>query len=82
LKKKKKTLTEEREKLYLLLSPSAQNYYLNMQKKFASTGVAILKGQVCQGCFMALPTALLQTIVEEGKTNVCDSCGRILYLPD
>ncbi len=45
-------------------------------------GVAIVRNQVCTGCHMKLPIGTINTLMQGGDIQLCDSCGRYLYLPD
>src|SRR5258705_12171616 len=45
-------------------------------------GVAIVRNQVCGGCHMLLPIGTINTMMQGHDFQLCDSCGRYLYLPD
>ncbi len=45
-------------------------------------GVAIVRNQVCTGCHMRLPIGTINTLMQGGDIQLCDTCGRYLYLPD
>lgn len=45
-------------------------------------GVAVVRNQVCTGCHMRLPIGTINTLMQGNDIQVCDSCGRYLYLPD
>jgi predicted nucleic acid-binding Zn-ribbon protein len=45
-------------------------------------GVAIVRNQVCTGCHMRLPIGTINTIMHGQDIQICDTCGRYLYLPD
>ncbi len=45
-------------------------------------GVAVVRNQVCTGCHMRLPIGTVNTLMQGGDIQLCDSCGRYLYLPD
>jgi predicted nucleic acid-binding Zn-ribbon protein len=42
-------------------------------------GVAAVRGRVCQGCFMTLPTSAVPRTEAGESLGLCQSCGRILY---
>jgi predicted nucleic acid-binding Zn-ribbon protein len=44
-------------------------------------GLAPVINQVCTGCHMRLPLAVIMTLKHEQDIQLCDSCGRYLYLP-
>ena len=45
-------------------------------------GVAIVRDQVCTGCHMRLPIGVITTLMHGRDVQLCDTCGRYLYLPD
>jgi predicted nucleic acid-binding Zn-ribbon protein len=44
-------------------------------------GVAIVRDQVCTGCHMRLPMGVIMTLMHARDIQICDTCGRYLYLP-
>lgn len=44
-------------------------------------GVAIVRDQVCSGCHMRLPIGTIMTLKRGQDIQLCESCGRYLYLP-
>ena len=44
-------------------------------------GIAVVRNQVCTGCHMRLPIGVITTLMRGEDIQVCDSCGRYLYLP-
>ena len=44
-------------------------------------GVAIVRNQVCTGCHMHLPIGVIMTLKHAQDIQLCESCGRYLYLP-
>ncbi len=45
-------------------------------------GVAVVRNQVCTGCHMRLPIGTINTLMQGNDIQLCDTCGRYLYLPD
>ena len=45
-------------------------------------GVAVVRNQVCTGCHMRLPIGTTNTLMQSQDVQLCDTCGRYLYLPD
>ncbi len=45
-------------------------------------GVAVVRNQVCTGCHMKLPIGTINTLMQGTDIQLCDTCGRYLYLPD
>jgi len=43
-------------------------------------GVAQVRNQVCAGCHMRLPIGVITTLMQDRDIQLCDSCGRYLYL--
>ena len=43
-------------------------------------GVAVVRNQVCTGCHMRLPVGVINTLMQDKDIQLCDSCGRYLYL--
>jgi len=44
-------------------------------------GLAAAINQVCTGCHMRLPLAVIMNLKRGHDIQLCDSCGRYLYLP-
>ena len=44
-------------------------------------GVAAVHGQVCSGCHMQVPLGVVMTIRRGEDIQLCENCGRYLYLP-
>jgi len=44
-------------------------------------GVAIVREQVCTSCHMRLPIGVIMTLMHGQDIQLCESCGRYLYLP-
>ena len=45
-------------------------------------GVAVVRNQVCSGCQMRLPMGVITTLMRNADIQICDNCGRYLYLPE
>ena len=45
-------------------------------------GVAIVRNQVCTGCHMHVPIGLITVLMRGEDIQLCENCGRYLYLPD
>jgi predicted nucleic acid-binding Zn-ribbon protein len=43
--------------------------------------LAVVRNQVCSGCHMRLPIGTINTMLQGHELQLCDSCGRYLYLP-
>ena len=45
-------------------------------------GVAAVRNQVCTGCHMRVPIGVVTTLMHDTDIQICESCGRYLYLSD
>jgi len=45
-------------------------------------GLVPVVNQVCTGCHMRVPLAVIMTLKHQQDLQLCDNCGRYLYLPD
>ena len=45
-------------------------------------GVAVVRNQVCTGCHMHVPIGQITMLMRGEDVQLCESCGRYLYLPD
>ena len=45
-------------------------------------GVAAVRNQVCTGCHMRVPIGVVTTLMHDTDIQICESCGRYLYLAD
>jgi predicted nucleic acid-binding Zn-ribbon protein len=45
-------------------------------------GVALVRNQVCTGCHMRLPIGTINTLMQNQDIQLCDTCGRYLYLEE
>lgn len=45
-------------------------------------GIALVRNQVCTGCHMRLPIGTINTLMQNRDIQLCDTCGRYLYLAE
>ena len=45
-------------------------------------GLALVRDQVCTGCHMHVPIGQITVLMRGEDIQLCESCGRYLYLPD
>ena len=45
-------------------------------------GIALVRNQVCTGCHMHVPIGQITVLMRGEDIQLCESCGRYLYLPD
>jgi len=46
------------------------------------TGLAAVRHQVCMGCHMRIPIGAIIRLMHAEDVQLCDNCGRYLYLPN
>ena len=44
-------------------------------------GIAVVRNQVCTSCHIHLPIGVIMTLMHGRDIQLCESCGRYLYLP-
>ena len=54
------------------------NQYKTIRNK-RGTGIVQVKGLVCGGCNMIIPTFMIDKLNDNNEILYCESCGRILY---
>ncbi|MFQ6057616.1 MAG: zinc ribbon domain-containing protein [Anaerolineae bacterium] len=54
--------------------------YEELRRKKGGRGVALLVGELCQGCGVTLPTSQIQQARQSQDLAFCSNCGRILYV--
>ncbi len=72
-------LRKARAQLLAQLEPSHVQHYESMQKRYGRA-VAPVTGDMCLGCFAAVPRVYRSTLYED-RVRMCQNCGRILYFP-
>lgn len=45
-------------------------------------GLTVVRNQVCTGCYMHVPIGQITVLMRDEDIQLCESCGRYLYLPD
>lgn len=45
-------------------------------------GVAPLRNQICTGCHIGVPVAVVMNLKHAEDVCMCENCGRYLYLPE
>jgi len=76
----KKVVEWQREKVEVLkvADPGVLRLYESLKKK-RGFAIALVKQEVCQGCFMRIPPQLYNEILKNEKIYTCPNCQRILY---
>jgi predicted nucleic acid-binding Zn-ribbon protein len=63
------------------ISPQVLGHYDRLMVR-GKKGITAVRGQTCTGCHMRLPIGVISTLMKETDIQLCDSCGRYLYLPE
>jgi hypothetical protein len=63
------------------IPPQILGHYDRLVAK-GKKGVAAVRNQVCTGCHMRVPIGVVTTLMHDTDIQLCDSCGRYLYLSD
>jgi predicted nucleic acid-binding Zn-ribbon protein len=66
--------------LRALIPPQIMGHYDRLIAR-GKKGVAVVRNQVCTGCHMKLPIGTINTLMQGQDIQLCDTCGRYLYLP-
>jgi hypothetical protein len=45
-------------------------------------GIAVVRNQVCTGCHMHVPIGQINVLMRGEDIQLCETCGRYLYLPE
>ena len=45
-------------------------------------GVAVIRNEVCTACHMHVPRGVVLTLMRGEDIQLCENCGRYLYLPE
>ncbi len=75
-------LKKEREELAGAVPVEALELYDRIFKKKGDCAVAPLTGEMCGGCHMKVVIGTIQSVKQGEGLTQCESCGRILYLPE
>ncbi len=70
-------LEAARARLEERIEPRWRHAYERAQRRYGRAVVPV-KGRVCQGCFVTLPTS---AIAGMEVLSMCEHCGRILFRP-
>jgi len=70
---------EETDAVRALIPPQIIGHYDRLVAR-GKKGVAVVRNQVCTGCHMRLPIGTINTLMQGTDIQLCDTCGRYLYL--
>ncbi len=71
-------LERTRERLARQIDDRLLQTYERMSRRFVRV-VVMVRGSVCQGCRMSLPTSSVSRHTSATLLENCENCGRILY---
>jgi predicted nucleic acid-binding Zn-ribbon protein len=72
-------LPAEREKLLPMVEEKWLDLYQRLSVINKGQAVAAVRGDLCLGCRISLPTNLVSQIITNERLQTCPNCGRILY---
>lgn len=72
------TLESEWQSVTSHIPPEILAYYMELRKKFQDAVVS-LSGEVCQGCYLSVPTIVAKAVRRREGLVRCPNCGRFLY---
>src|SRR5688572_32819551 len=62
------------------IPPQILGHYDRLRVR-SKKGLAAVQNRVCTGCHMHVPIGVIMTIKHAQDIQLCESCGRYLYLP-
>ncbi len=63
------------------IPPQVLGHYDRLRVR-GKKGLVPVVNQVCTGCHMRLPLAVIMVLKHDEDIQLCDTCGRYLFLPD
>jgi predicted nucleic acid-binding Zn-ribbon protein len=76
-----KSVAAKAAELRAKLPPTIVGHYDRLRVR-GKKGVAIVRNQVCTGCHMHVPIGTINELMRGEDIQLCETCGRYLYLPD
>lgn len=76
-----KAVAAEVAELRAKIPPQILGHYDRLRVR-GKKGIVPVVNQVCTGCHMRLPLAVVMTLKHGNDIQLCDTCGRYLYLPE
>lgn len=80
LRNKVAELKSQRSSLLAGIDLPSLSLYEDVARKKGGRAVALLAGQMCQGCRVTLPTGKVQEVRRSTTLVLCTNCGRILVV--
>lgn len=84
LKRAYLVLKKQREQVAERISAPLLQRYEQMRQRKGGVAVATVENDTCSACHVQLPTGVLSTVIDQGKTDkqiLCPTCGRLLFVP-
>ncbi|HRW04184.1 MAG TPA: C4-type zinc ribbon domain-containing protein [Caldilineaceae bacterium] len=84
LKRAYLVLKKQREQVAERISEPLLQRYEQMRQRKGGVAVATVENDTCSACHVQLPTGVLSTVIDQGKTDkqiLCPTCGRLLFVP-
>jgi len=76
-----KSLASQLAELRTLIPQAILGHYDRLAVR-GKKALAVVRNQVCSGCHMRLPIGTINTMLQGHDLQLCDTCGRYLYLPE
>ena len=76
-----KSLASQVAELRTLIPQAILGHYDRLAVR-GKKALAVVRNQVCSGCHMRLPIGTINTMLQGHDLQLCDTCGRYLYLPE
>lgn len=76
-----KKMEEARAKIISKLKDHLYRKYTRLTKRYGNAVVPVVNN-ICQGCYLVLPTQMIAPEQENQSVATCPNCGRILYWAD
>lgn len=84
LKRAYLVLKKQREQVAERVAEPLLQRYEQMRQRKGGIAVATVENDTCSACHVQLPTGVLSTVIDQGKTDrqiLCPTCGRLLFVP-
>jgi hypothetical protein len=62
------------------IPPAIIGHYERLRVR-GKKGIALVRNQVCTGCHMHVPIGQITVLMRGEDVQLCETCGRYLYLP-
>lgn len=71
-------LKSKQEEVQEQLLPEVRKIYIEAERRYPQSFVAVLRKESCMGCFIGVSMNLVKRVKEGKAIQHCDNCGRIL----